>query len=185
MQDLVAGRVSSCEEIAISEGKVERHIQYLAPLVYLSPRIVEAAAKLLGVHPLDPTDIRRQERLDPLPLFVGLREGAFQHIKKVAERNRKCRRRVLRATIPTHKLKRVNMESLLKLIFAAAIIITISSSVALAGRCHRTSGGGWHHGWHHGWHWHHSVAWSGYPEFRESCLNGYNWTSCEYPLAYQ
>jgi hypothetical protein len=73
------------------------------------------------------------------------------------------------------------MESLLKLIFAAAIIISISSSVALAGRCHRTSGGGWHHGWH----WYHRVDWSGYPEFRERCWNGYNWTSCGYPLAYQ
>ena len=39
------------------------------------------------------------------------------------------------------KLKEGNMESLLKLIFAAAIVISISSSVALAGRCHR------HHGW--------------------------------------
>jgi site-specific DNA recombinase len=34
--------VSSFEEIAKSEGKVERHIRYLAPLAYLSPRIVDA-----------------------------------------------------------------------------------------------------------------------------------------------
>jgi hypothetical protein len=67
------------------------------------------------------------------------------------------------------------MESLLKLIFAAAIVISISSSVALAGRCHR----------HHGWHRHHGGAWSGYPEYRERCWNGYNWTSCEYPYAYE
>jgi hypothetical protein len=67
------------------------------------------------------------------------------------------------------------MESLLKLIFAAAIVILISSSVALAGRCDR----------HHGWHRHHGGAWSGYPEYRERCWNGYNWTSCEYPYAYE
>jgi hypothetical protein len=71
------------------------------------------------------------------------------------------------------------MESLLKLIFATAIVISISSSVALAGRCYR--GGGWHHVRH----WHHQLAWSGYPEYRERCWNGYNWTSCEYPFAYE
>jgi hypothetical protein len=37
MDDLVEGRVSSFQEIAKSEGKVERHIRYLAPLAYLSP----------------------------------------------------------------------------------------------------------------------------------------------------
>ena len=44
MADLVEGRVSSFEEIAQNEGKVERHIRYLAPLAYLSPRFVEAIA---------------------------------------------------------------------------------------------------------------------------------------------
>ena len=53
MDDLVEGRVSSCQEIAISEGKVERHIRYLAPLAYLSPRIVEAIAN--GTAPADLT----------------------------------------------------------------------------------------------------------------------------------
>ena len=34
MEDLVAGRVNSFQEIAKSEGKVERYIRYLAPLAY-------------------------------------------------------------------------------------------------------------------------------------------------------
>jgi site-specific DNA recombinase len=44
MADLVEGRVNSFEEIARSESKVERHIRYLAPLAFVSPRIVEAIA---------------------------------------------------------------------------------------------------------------------------------------------
>ncbi len=53
MDDLVEGRVRSFQEIAKSEGKVERHIRYLAPLAYLSPRIVEAIAN--GTAPADLT----------------------------------------------------------------------------------------------------------------------------------
>jgi site-specific DNA recombinase len=44
MNDLVEGRVNSFEEIARSENKVVRHIQHLAPLAFVSPRIVEAIA---------------------------------------------------------------------------------------------------------------------------------------------
>jgi len=40
IDDLVEGRVGSFSEIAVREGKVERHIRLLAPLAFVSPRIV-------------------------------------------------------------------------------------------------------------------------------------------------
>ena len=51
MNDLVEGRVNSFEEIARNENKVERHIRHLAPLAFVSPRIVEAIAN--GSAPAD------------------------------------------------------------------------------------------------------------------------------------
>ena len=53
MNDLVEGRVNSFEEIARTENKVERHIRHLAPLAFVSPRIVEAIAN--GSAPADLT----------------------------------------------------------------------------------------------------------------------------------
>jgi site-specific DNA recombinase len=53
MHDLIEGRVNSFEEIARSENKVERHIRHLAPLAFVSPRIVEAIAN--GRAPADLT----------------------------------------------------------------------------------------------------------------------------------
>jgi len=53
MNDLAEGRVESFEEIAQRENKVERHIRYLAPLAFVSPRIVEAIAN--GSAPADLT----------------------------------------------------------------------------------------------------------------------------------
>ena len=44
MSDLVEGKAASFDEIAEREGKVERHIRFLSPLAFLSPRIVEAIA---------------------------------------------------------------------------------------------------------------------------------------------
>jgi hypothetical protein len=41
IEDLVEGRVTSFAEIAKREGKVERHIRLLAPLAFVSPRIVD------------------------------------------------------------------------------------------------------------------------------------------------
>jgi hypothetical protein len=38
--DLVAGRVADFAQIAQHEGKVERHVRFLAPLAFVSPRIV-------------------------------------------------------------------------------------------------------------------------------------------------
>ena len=53
MNDLTEGRVNSFEKIARSENKVERHVRYLAPLAFVSPRIVEAIAN--GSAPADLT----------------------------------------------------------------------------------------------------------------------------------
>jgi site-specific DNA recombinase len=40
IEDLVDGRVASFAEIAKLEGKVERHVRFLAPLAFVSPRIL-------------------------------------------------------------------------------------------------------------------------------------------------
>jgi site-specific DNA recombinase len=40
IDDLVEGRVASFAEIAKQEGKVERHVRFLAPLAFVSPRII-------------------------------------------------------------------------------------------------------------------------------------------------
>jgi hypothetical protein len=53
MNDLSEGRVNSFEEIARRENKVERHIRRLAPLAFVSPRIVEAIVN--GSAPADLT----------------------------------------------------------------------------------------------------------------------------------
>jgi len=56
IDDLVEGRVASFAEIAIQEGKVERHIRLLAPLAFVSPTIisgiVDGMAPSVGVTEL-------------------------------------------------------------------------------------------------------------------------------------
>src|SRR5260370_41850233 len=47
------GRVGSFSEIADREGKVERHIRLLVPLVFVSPRIISAIMD--GSVPAGPT----------------------------------------------------------------------------------------------------------------------------------
>jgi site-specific DNA recombinase len=44
IDDLVSGKAASFAEIAEREGKVERHIRFLAPLAFVSPRLIEAIA---------------------------------------------------------------------------------------------------------------------------------------------
>jgi hypothetical protein len=44
VEDLAAGRVSSFADIAIQEGKVERHIRLLAPLAFVSPQLISEIA---------------------------------------------------------------------------------------------------------------------------------------------
>jgi site-specific DNA recombinase len=53
MDDLAEGRVESFDDIALAENKVERHVRFLAPLAFLSPRIIEAIAN--GNAPADLT----------------------------------------------------------------------------------------------------------------------------------
>jgi hypothetical protein len=40
MDDITSGAVSSLTEIAVREGKVERHIRALAPLAFVSPDVI-------------------------------------------------------------------------------------------------------------------------------------------------
>ena len=56
MNDLSDGRANSFDDIARREGKVERHIRNLAPLAFVSPRLVEAIAN--GSAPADLTVTR-------------------------------------------------------------------------------------------------------------------------------
>ena len=53
IEDIRLGRVASLAEIAEREGQVERHIRLLAPLAFLSPRII--AAVVDGSAPADLT----------------------------------------------------------------------------------------------------------------------------------
>ena len=61
IDDLVEGRVVSFSEIATREGKVERHIRLLAPLAFVSPRIVSEIVD--GVTPSDLTVTGLAKRL--------------------------------------------------------------------------------------------------------------------------
>lgn len=53
IDDLVKGRVSSFAEIARREHKVERHIRFLAPLAFVSPRLITTIID--GAAPADVT----------------------------------------------------------------------------------------------------------------------------------
>jgi site-specific DNA recombinase len=72
MNDLSEGRVSSFEEIARSENKVERHIRHLAPLAFVSPRIVEAIANGSA-----PADLTVSSLARPLPHSWAAQEHKF------------------------------------------------------------------------------------------------------------
>jgi site-specific DNA recombinase len=53
VDDIRFGRVGSFAEIAQHEGQGERHVRFLAPLAFVSPRIIEAIAA--GSAPSDLT----------------------------------------------------------------------------------------------------------------------------------
>jgi site-specific DNA recombinase len=53
MNDIAEGRVESFDDIALAENKVERHVRFLAPLAFVSPRIIDAIAS--GSAPADLT----------------------------------------------------------------------------------------------------------------------------------
>jgi site-specific DNA recombinase len=61
IDDLVQGRVSSFAEIAKRESKVERHIRLLAPLAFISPRMILAIVD--GSTPADRTVTRLAQAL--------------------------------------------------------------------------------------------------------------------------
>jgi hypothetical protein len=42
IEEIVEGRVASFAEIAEREGNVERHIRLLAPLAFVSPKLISA-----------------------------------------------------------------------------------------------------------------------------------------------
>jgi hypothetical protein len=56
--DLVAGR-ADFTQIAQREGKVERHVRFLAPLAFVSPRIVAAIIDRSAPADLTVTDLAR------------------------------------------------------------------------------------------------------------------------------
>jgi len=53
IDDLAKGKAASFAEIAEREGKVERHVRFLAPLAFVSPRTVSAIVD--GSAPADLT----------------------------------------------------------------------------------------------------------------------------------
>jgi site-specific DNA recombinase len=59
IDDIVDGRVASFEEIAKQEGKVERHIRLLAPLAFVSPKIIANIVNGLG-SPRRVTDLAKR-----------------------------------------------------------------------------------------------------------------------------
>ena len=66
IDDLVKGRVSSFAEIAEREGKVERHIRFLAPLAFVSPRLITAI-----IDGAAPADIVATDLAKSLPYSWG------------------------------------------------------------------------------------------------------------------
>ena len=59
IDDLAHGRAASFAVIARREGKVERHIRLLAPLAFVSPRIVSALLDGTAPADLTPTKLAR------------------------------------------------------------------------------------------------------------------------------
>jgi site-specific DNA recombinase len=59
IDDLVEGRIASFAEIAKQEGKVERHVRFLAPLAFVSPQIVSAIIDRSAPADLTMTDLAK------------------------------------------------------------------------------------------------------------------------------
>ena len=59
IDDLVEGRVASVAEIAKQEGRVERHVRFLAPLAFVSPRTVSAILEGSAHSGLTVTDLAK------------------------------------------------------------------------------------------------------------------------------
>ncbi len=70
IDDIIEGRIASFAEIAQREGKVERHIRYLMPLAFVSPRITSAVAqrslpnmRIMDLAKAETYSWRQQERV--------------------------------------------------------------------------------------------------------------------------
>jgi hypothetical protein len=72
MDDLIAGRIASFEEIAQREGKVERHVRLLAPLAFVSPKIITAI-----VNDCMPSDLTVTSLARALPHSWAAQEQAL------------------------------------------------------------------------------------------------------------
>jgi len=59
IHDLRLGRLASFREIAEREGQGERHIRLLAPLAFVSPRIIAAIAEGTAPAPLPVTGLAK------------------------------------------------------------------------------------------------------------------------------
>lgn len=59
IDDLLKGRVSSFADIAQREGKVERHIRFLAPLAFVSPQLITAIIDSLAHADITATELAK------------------------------------------------------------------------------------------------------------------------------
>jgi hypothetical protein len=59
IDDLAQGRATSFAEIAEREGKVERHVRFLAPLAFVAPRVIAAILDGSGRADLTVTDLAK------------------------------------------------------------------------------------------------------------------------------
>jgi hypothetical protein len=82
IDDLTYGRVASFAAIARREGKVERHIRLLAPLAFLSPRIVSALLNGTASADLTLTELAR-----------ALPYSWMEQERRIRQRERSHRRR--------------------------------------------------------------------------------------------
>ena len=69
IEDLVEGSVASFAEIAKREGRVKRHIRLLAPLAFVSPRVVSDIVD--GSFKINRNNNRLRKELS---LFLGATE---------------------------------------------------------------------------------------------------------------
>ena len=63
IDDLVGGRLKSLADVARQENKVERHVRLLAPLAFVSPKLVSAIAAGTAPASLKVTKSRRGSSL--------------------------------------------------------------------------------------------------------------------------
>jgi hypothetical protein len=91
VDDLAQGRTATFAQIARREGKVERHLRLLAPLAFLSPRIVSALLDGAAPANLTVTSLARtlpyswaeqERRLGMMPLKENVRPGSTSPLSR-------------------------------------------------------------------------------------------------------